>query len=167
MGPLFFLDVEGQTREAMLNKELPHFIGVIEGQVGQHRDVREWYAIILQQPDATHGAVMRAPAAPRDPVGIVNAPGTVNAHADLGIVSLEEVAPFLCDQCGVGLKLLKHPHAPGVVFRQHGGCAPVERDGDGERLAGMPEQGDLISQVTRREKALEDFGERLLADNLC
>src|SRR5579859_4740295 len=91
----------------------------------------------------------------------------VQAHTNLDHMVSDKIAPLLIDQCAIGLEGVENAHPLCIALLSYTKSVLVERYGQDERLACMPDDGDRIGKPRLAEKPFKGARERLLGDALC
>jgi len=128
---------------ALRDEEVEERIGLREGGRRDHRDGVECDALCAQPRHAAQHALVRATAGAGAAVRVVQTRRAIDADADAHGVALEQRAPGIVDQRGVGLDRVRDVAGRAEHVLQHGHRPVVERDRHRERLAGMPDHGEF------------------------
>ena len=141
-----FIEVAAHLGHALFEKEVEERVGLGKGIGRHHRDGMEGDAGFAQPRHAAQHPVVRATPAAGLAVSVVQGLRTIDADAHLDSMALEQVAPGIVDQGGVGLDRVRDPTV-GPDGRCDGGDGLVViRHRHDQRLAGMPHHGERLAQ---------------------
>src|SRR5271169_5290450 len=155
---LGFLDVEANILDPFGKIEFQHLLGRIHAVLGKHGDHVEWYVFAKQKANAGDGSIKRAATRARHAMGIVEAPGSVDADPQTNVPLLQKIAPLRRDQHAIrlnGVPKFKRGRAQGLDGLK---CRLIESDGQNQRLSRMPDNRQLRTRPSRSEDFLEECG---------
>ena len=78
-------------------------------------------------------------------VAIVKRSRAVDAHAEIDMIVGEKCAPSLVDQRRIRLKRMRYRQMRRLQLIDHLESVPVERDGQDQRLAGVPHDRQALA----------------------
>nr|WP_262403635.1 hypothetical protein [Actinomadura sp. CNU-125] len=156
VGPFDLVDVVAHVVDPRFDEEVVVRLGVVEREVGQHRNGAEADASLLEEADSAHDVGVRAAPLPVDAHPVVDERGPVHADADADPVPPDELHPAVAHQRRVRLESVADVAA--VPVGRLGGDRErvlVEAGRDRQRLAEVPEEGDRILDELAGQDAVE------------
>jgi len=152
MHSLDLLDIERQVRQLVPDKEVPDLVRIVQRILREHCDDRRLYGVLLQQFDATHRAIKGPPTRSINALSIMDMLWPVQAHTNPYLMMPDKVAPLLIDQRAIGLEAMNNAHTLRIALLSCTKSILIERYGQNERLARMPDDGDRIGKLRFAEK---------------
>lgn len=118
-------------------EEVVELEGVVGVEVVDHRQRVPFHAVLVEQVDAPHHLAEGGTVARRPAIFVVELLRPIDGDAHEEVVFLEEAAPLVGEQRGIGLNTVVDGAAAGVGALEFQGT-PIEGDRTHERFATMP-----------------------------
>ena len=140
-------------------EEVVELEGVVGVEVVDHRQRIPFHAVLVEQVDAPHHLAEGGTATRRAAIFVVELLRPIDGDAHEEVVFLEEAAPLVGEQRGIGLNTVVDGAAAGVGALEFQGT-PIEGDRTHERFAAVPGEeyfGGGLSFYVFLDELLQQF----------